>query len=65
MNESYKVIVMWANETETVEYEGKWFSQAHDAAERAMENGAFLSELQTLQNGQVVSSIDVPHPAFS
>lgn len=65
MNETYKAVCMWQDETVTVEYVGKWFSQAHDACERAMENGAIISELQTLDGDVVVSSIDVPHPAWS
>lgn len=65
MNETYKTVAMWQDETVTVEYDGKWWTQAHDAGERAMENGALMVELQTVEGGSVVSSVDVAHPAWS
>jgi hypothetical protein len=66
MNETYEVVALWADDSTTVEYSGKWWSEAFDAGSRARENGAVLVELDTLdRNGAIVGSTDVPHPAWS
>lgn len=65
MNETYKVNCLWQDETVTCEYAGKWWTQAFDAGQKALENGAVFADLETLQGDEVTKIENIPHPALT
>ena len=59
MNVKYKVLVLWADGSDTVEYDGKWLSEAEQAGQEALCNGAIFADLYTYDGDKVTDTRNI------
>lgn len=59
MNQSFRVTCLTADADIDVVYEGKWLSEAEQAAQDALADGAFYAEIETLDGDVVTSTREV------